>query len=348
MSKKVKDILNIDLALDAPQRVVSMYTAMQMMLRNVYVFCLWRKVDYIRWNSLEDYPETAKLPYHEKYGLSADKTGFRCKYGYVEYKYVPIKSLERVWWYAEHDAYRVVHYLAKHSLLRSPDINRDSIYDLLFNRALGRLLYDIKHPVVTAQASTTIIQQALYGKGVHKLGTFMLPVTKWDIPISSKSLKHLKDHFPLITCKVDTVFIYTGVTTAGKKVLCVRLRCVNKFDPTDINTVGELIYHDPYVITHPSKTTPKSRYPMLVRENGYKFEKPLDYYLGEIKNELSKLTGDECGNNISISDVLWLKAADACANRYRKERMNKNRKGDSVVLDTIVSNGEDNLEFFEF
>lgn len=359
MPKIAKDILNIDLVLDAPDSIISMYTAMQMMLRNVYISCMWRKLNHIRWHGIEDYPEPTKLPYHEKYCLSVDATKFTCKYGYVDYKCVPIKSLERVLWYAEHDAYRVLQYLNKHSLTQSTNFTKDSLYKLLSDptsKINGRLLYDIRRPVITAQAGTTIIQQALYGKGIHKLGTFMLPVTKWDIPIQNDSLQYLRDHFPAITCKIETVFIYTGLANGNKKVLCVRLRCVNKFDPSDINTIGELIYHDPYVITYPNKRMLESRYPMLVQENGYKFKKSYDYYFNEVYKEAIKLMPDNSYDHTvampersKIPDNIWLDAADVCAKRYRTERMNKDRVMCSYGnQDDRVANGRSDIKFFEF
>lgn len=322
--KKAKDVLNIDLVLDASEKVVSMYTAMQMMMRSVYVSCLWRKIDYIRQNGRESYPKTSKLPYHEKYCLRANTTRYTCKYGFVEYDQVPFKSLDRVWWYAERDAQTVIRYLDKLSLLHSPNLNKDVIYNILRDpsfKHVGKLMYNIKQPVITMPAGTKIIEQALHGKGLHRLGTFMLPVTKWDIPIRPESLKELREHFPAITCKVDMVFLYTALDEQGKNVLCVRLRCVNKFDPTNINAVGQLIYHDPYVITHPSKTVVKERYPMLVWKNHYMFEKPYEYYLAEVKAESAKLLGvEKYVPGLPITEEVWLKAADTCAERYQRER----------------------------
>lgn len=325
--KKAKDVLNIDLVLDASEKVVSMYTAMQMMMRNVYMSCTWRKVDYIRQHGKDGYPDTTKLPYHEKYCLRSDTTRYACKYGFVEYKQVPFKSLDRVWWYAERDAQTVIRYLDKRSLLHSPNLNKDALYKIMSDPSFkhaGKLMYHVRQPVITMPAGTKIIEQALYGKGLHKIGTFMLPVTKWDIPIRPESLKWLKDHFPAITCKVDAVFIYTSVDDQGKNVLCVRLRCVNKFDPTNINAVGELIYHDPYVITHPKKTVFDERYPMLVQESKYKFEKPYRHYYLEVMEK-----AQEYAQGMPISNADMLKAADDCAERYQNERRNLRKEYES-------------------
>ena len=59
-----KDYLNIDLVLNASEKVVSMYTAMQMMMRKVYISCVWRKVDYAKHHPREPILETANLPFH--------------------------------------------------------------------------------------------------------------------------------------------------------------------------------------------------------------------------------------------------------------------------------------------
>ena len=332
MNKKLgKDYRDVELILDASDKVVSMYAAMQMLLKNVYISCVRRKVDYIRFRGAGDYPKAYTLPYHEKYCLSADSTGFTCKHGHVEYKHVPNKALDRVLWYAECDAQKVLHYLAKNNMLLD-SLDRDDIYAILqkLNHGKSRLMYQMDRPVITVPAGSMIIQQALYGKGYHPIGTFMLPVVKWDVPFHSDSLQWLRDHFPQITCKIEMMYLYVSVLKDGKKVLCVLLRYVNKFDATDINTVGELVYHDPYVITHPSKTVPSERYPMLVREKGYKFKKPHDYYMQELYVAIKQVLKVDSLRGIKIPNNVWLEAADGCAKRYQDERKNKNRKNNSI------------------
>ena len=337
-----KDYLNIDLVLNASEKVVSMYTAMQMMMRKVYISCVWRKVDYAKHHPREPILETANLPFHEKYCLRKDVTRYTCKYGFVEYDQVPKKALERVWWYAENDSRTVLRYLNKHQLLNSEGTDKDAIYKLLSDptfKRIYRLLYNVNIPVIVVRASMGIIKQALYGTGRRPLGTFRLPVTKWDIPIEPDSLEYLREHFPELTCKIENVFLYIGVNDAGKRALCVRLRCVNTFDPENVSTVGELVYRDPYVITHPDKPTFDKRYPMLVKENNYKFEKSYDYYHSEIMREACKLLDLEIPPETPPSPEIWLKAADNCAKRYQERR--KEKKVPSREVEDIVTTTTD-------
>ena len=324
MSEKTKkDYREVELRLEASDNVVKMYMAMQDMMRNVYISCIYRKVNYVWARGLERYPKAYTLPYHERYCLAKDKTGYTCKYGHVEYKQVPTKALDRVLWYAECDARRVLQKVDFSDPTRE-EITRKEVFEILLelNKKKNGLMYTLSEPVIAMPTSSKIIQQALYGKSYHRIGTFMLPVVKWDVPIHPDSLKWLKEHFPQITCKVSTIFLYVSTMEDGKRVLCVRLRYENKFNPEDIYTIGELIYHDPYVITHPDKTKPEERYPMLVRKNKYKFEKPYDYYYSEILVEVAKLLGVErYVRGMTVPMSTWLEAADNCAKRYQDERM---------------------------
>lgn len=323
MSEKIKkDYREVDLRLEASDNVIKMYMAMQDMMRNVYISCICRKVNYVWARGLKDYPKAYTLPYHEKYCLAKDKTGYTCKYGHVEYKQVPTKALDRVLWYAECDARRVLHKVDFSDPTRE-EITRKEVFEILLelNRKKNGLMYTLNRPVIAVPASSKIIQQALYGKSFHRIGTFMLPVVKWDVPIHPDSLAWLREHFPQVTCKVSMIFLYVSTMEDGKRVLCVQLRYENKFDPEDISAMGELVYHDPYVITHPNKTTPAGRYPMMVRKNNYKFEKPYDYYLMEVKTEAAKLLEvEEHTQGMSVPASVWLKASDICAKRYQDER----------------------------
>lgn len=324
MNEKIKkDYREVDLMLEASDSVVKMYSAMQDMMRNVYISCIYRKVNWIWARGLESYPKAYTLPYHEKYCLAKDKTGYTCKYGHVEYKQVPTKALDRVLWYAECDARRVLQKVDFSDPTRE-EITRKEVFEILLelNRKKNGLMYTLNRPVIAVPASSKIIQQALYGKSFHRIGTFMLPVVKWDVPFHPDSLKWLREHFPQITCKVSMIFLYVSAMKDGKRVLCVQLRYENKFNPEDIYAMGELIYHDPYVITHPDKTKPGERYPMLVRKNNYKFEKPYDYYFSEVKVEVAKLLGVErYDREMPVPESVWLKATDNCAKRYQDERM---------------------------
>lgn len=338
MSKKTnKDYRDVELILNVSDKVICMYAAMQMLLKNVYISCVRRKVDYIRFYGAGGYPKAYTLPYHEKYCISAATTGFTCKYGHVEYKHVPNKALDRVLWYAECDAQKVLHYLATNNMLLDT-LEREDIYTILqkLNRGKSRLLYQLDRPVIAIPAGSTIIQQALYGKGYHPIGSFMLPVVKWDVPIHVDSLQWLREHFPQITCKIEMMYLYVSVLKDGRKVLCVLLRYVNKFDETNINTIGELVYHDPYVITHPNKTMTSERYPMLVREKGYKFKNPYDYYMQELYITVKQILKVDSLQGVKISNKVWLEATDICAKRYQDERKNKNRKT-STIPDTETS-----------
>lgn len=60
---------------------------------------------------------------------------------------------------------------------------------------------------------------------------------------------------------------------------------------------------------------------MLVWKNHYLFEKPYDYYLAEVKTETAKLLGvEKYVPGLPITEEVWLKAADTCAERYQRER----------------------------